>query len=282
MSKWKLKVQRAAAKTARLISQDAPALSPVVVAYGAGTNSTAMLVGMQERGERVDLIVFADTGGERPETYAYVKAFSAWLVAHGLPSVTTVRYLPATGDKTLEEECLRVGVLPSAARGLKSCTDKWKIRPSHAYVKAWPPAVDAWSRGAKVVRLIGYDADEPHRAGLSYTDDLYTLRFPLIAWDWGRDECVEAIARAGLPQPGKSSCFFCPNMRDDEIIDLARNHADLFARAGQIEERAAHWRTPNLRGLARQFTFADVVDGARRQCRLDMPCGCYDGAAENA
>jgi hypothetical protein len=32
----------------------------VVVAYGGGTNSTALLVGMHERQQRPDLILFAD------------------------------------------------------------------------------------------------------------------------------------------------------------------------------------------------------------------------------
>ena len=40
-----------------------------VVAYGGGTNSTAMLVGMYEKGIPVDLILFADPGGEQPYTY---------------------------------------------------------------------------------------------------------------------------------------------------------------------------------------------------------------------
>jgi hypothetical protein len=280
MRPFKLATQRSDPEPTHAEGKTSDVRSPIVVAYGAGTNSTAMLVGMWERGECPDLIVFADTGGERPETYAYVETFSAWLVAHGLPPITVVRYKPGTGDRTLEEECLRIGVLPSAARGLKSCSDKWKIRPSDNYVKEWRPAVEAWASGGKVTRLIGYDADEPHRAGLRHVDDRYIKRFPLIEWDWGRDECVAAIERAGLAQPGKSSCFFCPNMSDGEIIDLSKEHPDLFARAGQIEERAAHWRTPNLRGLAREFTFAEVVDGARRQCRLDMPCGCYDGGDE--
>ena len=47
-----------------------------VVSYGAGTNSTAMLIGLHERGERPDLILFADTGGERPETYRHRDAVS--------------------------------------------------------------------------------------------------------------------------------------------------------------------------------------------------------------
>ena len=36
----------------------------LVVSFGGGTNSTAMLVGMSERGIIPDAILFADTGGE--------------------------------------------------------------------------------------------------------------------------------------------------------------------------------------------------------------------------
>ena len=35
-----------------------------VVGYGAGTDSTAMLVGLWQRSVPVDLILFADPGGE--------------------------------------------------------------------------------------------------------------------------------------------------------------------------------------------------------------------------
>lgn len=40
-----------------------------IIAYGAGANSTAMLVGLHQRGIPVDLILFADTGGEQPSTF---------------------------------------------------------------------------------------------------------------------------------------------------------------------------------------------------------------------
>jgi 3'-phosphoadenosine 5'-phosphosulfate sulfotransferase (PAPS reductase)/FAD synthetase len=45
---------------------------PLVVAYGLGVDSTAMLVELARRHIQPDLILFADTGGEKPETYAYL------------------------------------------------------------------------------------------------------------------------------------------------------------------------------------------------------------------
>lgn len=49
----------------------------IVVNFGGGTNSTALLVGMHERGIRPDVIVFSDTGSEVPHTYAHLAAMHA-------------------------------------------------------------------------------------------------------------------------------------------------------------------------------------------------------------
>ena len=89
-----------------------------IVSYGGGANSTALLIGLHQHRIPVDLILFADTGGEHPHTYAY----------------------------------------------------------------------------------------------------------PLMEWGWDREACIRAIEAAGLPQPGKSSCFFCPSMRAEEIIDLREHY----------------------------------------------------------
>ena len=61
-----------------------------IVSYGGGTNSTAMLVGMYERGIPVDLILFADPGGEQPYTYEYLPIMDDWLARHGMPRLQTV------------------------------------------------------------------------------------------------------------------------------------------------------------------------------------------------
>ncbi len=41
---------------------------PLVVAYGLGVDSTAMLVEFARLRIRPELILFADTGGDKPET----------------------------------------------------------------------------------------------------------------------------------------------------------------------------------------------------------------------
>src|SRR6516165_3752217 len=103
---------------------------PLVVAYGLGVDSTAMLVEFAHRGICPDLILFADTGGEKPETYAYLPTIQEFLSHVGFPAVTTVRYQPRRAAyHTLEEQCLHTGTLPSLAYGGKSCSLKYKRTP---------------------------------------------------------------------------------------------------------------------------------------------------------
>ena len=53
--------------------QQRPSEVPLVIADGLGVNSTALLIGLSRAEVRPDLILFADTGSEKPETYAYLK-----------------------------------------------------------------------------------------------------------------------------------------------------------------------------------------------------------------
>lgn len=241
-------------------------MSKTIVSYGAGTNSTAMLVGLVKNGSVVDRIVFADTGGERQETYAYIDYFESWLVSKGYPKIERVQNDGV--HKTLEKECLTNNRLPSIAFGFASCSDKYKRRP----FKKWLKNID--ENGDATV-LIGFDADEPHRADRgSSVDDGYKKQYPLIEWGWGRDECIEAITDAGLTLPGKSACFFCPNSKPREILALPE---DLKKRAIAIETNA---HLTSIKGLGRYYKWADLIRNSDAQIDMfdnQMPCGCYDG-----
>lgn len=280
---------------------------PVTVAYGMGLNSTAVLVGMKERGIVPDLITTADTGGERPETYAYVDYFNAWLESVGFPKIIMVKRTTKFGEvETLETLCLKKNMLPSLAYGFKTCSEKFKIRPQNKFMNHWKPALDCWNtcitcskhkrehsvsqrkrwcadgspfQGGKVIKIIGYDAGEIRRAKIA-DDAKFTFQYPLIEWGWGRQECIDAIEKAGLRSPGKSSCFFCPSMKKPELVQLRVDHPDLAQRAIEMEQNAV---LTSVKGLGRQFswkTYFDSLD-AGTACNIpdvpnDVPCGCYD------
>lgn len=249
-----------------------------VASYGGGVNSTAMLIGLAERKEFPDLILFSDTGGEKPETYAYVRRFGHWLGHHGMLGIREV----ASPNTTLEAFCLRKKVLPPIAFGFKTCSQRFKAEPQNKFLNHWEPAIAAWKNGEKVTKLIGYDAGEPHRAKV-YPDDKFTQAYPLIEWGWDREECLAAIARAGLCPPPKSACFFCPNMKAHEVIELKREHPDLFERALEIERRAMP-QLISIKGLGRgHFSWQELSEADEAQVKMfgnysrDMPCECYDG-----
>lgn len=250
-----------------------------VASFGGGTDSTAMLIGCWQRGVKVDLILFADTGGEKPHTYEHIYWMTDWLLKRDMPRITWVK--PA-GNLTLENDCLKRNALPSIAYGFKTCSQRFKLQPQDKFMNNWQPAIDAWERGEKVSKLIGYEAGEERRAK-DFSDKKYTLRYPLIEWGWTRKNCIDVIKSAGLPLPGKSACFFCPSSKAQEVKQLANDYPELAARAVAMEKNA---HLTDIKGLGRNYAWGDLLAFDDAQVKMfdddwstaEVPCGCYDGA----
>lgn len=234
---------------------------PLVVAYGAGVDSTAMLVGFRDRDIVPDLIQFADVGGEKPDTYAYLPIMNAWLRRAAFPAIEVVRYIPRDFKNwppyhTLEENCLTNGTLPSMAFGYGSCSLKWKAGPQDRFLKTWRPALDAWAAGRRVTKAIGYDCSPRDRRRKTYADGVRTGKerfafwYPLHEWEWTREDCEAAISREGLPLPPKSACFFCPASKPHELHDLPVEHLQRIV----VMEARAKPRLTKIEGLWRKST----------------------------
>lgn len=275
-----------------------------IISFGGGTNSTALLIGMYERNIPADLILFADTGGEKPHTYQHIEIMNKWLAEHNMPSITKVKNVDQKGERlTLEQECLKSKTLPSIAYGYKKCSLKHKIGPQDKFCNNYKPCIECWKRGEKVVKYIGYDAGEENRMynahAIDMQDKKYTKVYALIEWGWYRDDCIKKIQQYGIPLPGKSSCFFCPSMKKPEILELEAKYSELFLRAVTIEENAKD-NLMTVKGLGRNYSWKVFIEKyyAWRKvnpdkdfnqykgeqiglCEFydesDMPCGCYDG-----
>jgi hypothetical protein len=234
--------------------------SPLVVAYGLGVDSTAMLIEFARRGIRPDLILFADTGGEKPETYAYLDVVRPFLVEAGFPDVVIVRYQPVRAVyNTLEGQCLHTKTLPSLAYGGKSCSIKYKLSCQDRYVRNWQPARDCWARGGKVLKAIGYDAGPADSRRHRYFEDQeYRYWYPLAEWGYDRPRCQTIIHSAGLPVPMKSACWFCPASMKHKIVWLQEHHPDLLERALTIE-RNARVKLRTVKGLGRSFSWEEYL-----------------------
>lgn len=260
--------------------------SPIVVAYGGGTNSVAMLCGFLDRGIRPDLIIFSDTGGELPATYAHIDLMSEKTREWWDTPIVTVQKKYKGENTTLEADCIRNKTLPSLAFGFKACSVKHKLEPKFAFLKHWMKERNI----SEVISAVGYDAGEGHRAistkeNIIAKDLVEKTWFPLIEWMWTRRECIEAIKAHGLPLPGKSSCFFCPAMKNSEIIRLKNEYPEYFERAIAMERNMEV--KGRVRGLSFGVPWSEIVQADEDQLKLfewldqhdphKIPCGCYDG-----
>lgn len=254
-------------------------IAPVVVGYGMGVDSTAMLIGWHARnGQIPDAILFADTGSEKPETYAYLPVMNEWLASVGYPAITVLkRASPRAGDRSLHGECLRKSVLPSLAYGGHSCSLKWKVDPQWAWCKkryGWhqprrkrgqterPPG--AWRDGySNIIKLIGYDASPADlrrvKNAIGKWPPGHEYRYPLVEWGWMRERCIEEIRAAGLPVPMKSACFMCPASKQHEIHWLRENHPHLHEAALRLERAAQEKGLRTVKGLGRRFAWGELT-----------------------
>ena len=166
-----------------------------ILSFGGGVNTVALMIMLIQNGAPLDAAVFADTGGEVPETYHSVDAAREYLDKHGIPLIV-VQARPRQTD--LYETASRRHVIPSVK--WRWCTRDFKVNPIHKYYS---------QLGVPIYQYMGIAFDEIHRMKDS-SEDHITNVYPLIDNRMTRQDCVDLIAAAGLPVPEKSGCYFCP------------------------------------------------------------------------
>ena len=266
---------------------------PIILSFGGGTNSTAMLLEWVKRGEHLDGVVFADTGSEMPYTYEYLEKYiKPYCKEKNLP-FHTARF--TVGDKTKGvkngewEAGQSVAIydwykymekVPAVQN--RMCTDKWKIQPVYKVIKEYYP---------NAIRLIGIDAGETRRAQrvrdpktgewVYLYDDLC---YPLIDWDVDREGCSKIIKEHGWPSPEKSGCYFCPFQPSKNWAELYNKSPDLFNKSLELEVTNTSFPKMSLllsgpkrldwfkKGLETQTSLFDFGDDDKQ-----IPCACYDG-----
>lgn len=136
---------------------------------------------------------------------------------------------------------------------------------------------------------MGFDAGEPQRMERMAAKNPqppgqpphWHWRAPLTEWDLDRDDCVALLKKAGLPQPGKSSCFMCPSMKKPEILKLAETHPELMAKALRIEDAAIEGgELRNVKGLGRNYSWRQFLEGHPEALAavdsVEEECACVD------
>ncbi len=196
--------------------------------YGGGVQSVALAI-LNATG-RVDnpakLAIFADPGSEEAGTYAHMEVMRPWLAERGT-EVVTVAVKTALYEYVVE----RSTVLPvrsmEAGLGRRQCTREWKVDPINRELRR---------RGSKAaVVQLGISLAEIHRMKDSPAKWIQH-RFPLIELRLTRQDCRRIINEAGLPEPPKSRCIFCPLQAVGSWQRLASYQPDVFERAARLED----------------------------------------------
>lgn len=195
-----------------------------ILSYGGGVQTTFMLL---SEPERYDVCLFANTGGEWPETIAYIETIAKpFCKQHG------IEFVEVKGDKkgidNLEDFCLSKKIIPSRMK--RWCTDDFKKKPIRRYVKSL--------NRKDVTVAIGFSWDEVERMNTAKQTRLYKATYPLVDQHITRQQCIEGIKKLGYPVPRKSGCFYCPFQKTDYWKELYLNHKDLFKRAEVMEENS--------------------------------------------
>ncbi len=213
-----------------------------ILSFGGGVNTVALMVILVREQAPLDGAVFADTGGETPETYQSLEIARDYLADHGIP-LFVVKARPKQTD--LYGTALRRRVIPSVQ--WRWCTRDFKVQPIHRFYS---------KLGIPINQYMGIAYDEIHRMKES-REDYITNLYPLIDRRMTRQDCTNVIIEAGLPMPEKSGCFFCPFNSTERWQHLLNRHPDLFERAIVLEENSKHF--PDQRLTDQVFRERDQV-----------------------
>jgi Phosphoadenosine phosphosulfate reductase family len=240
------------------VSSEAPRF---VLSFGGGVNSVALMILLVEEGLPLNEAVFADTGAEVPETYAYLETAREYLEDHGIRLVEVRK----NGDD-LYATCLRRQVIPSAV--WRWSTRDFKVRPIRSYYKRLR---------TPIVQYVAIAYDELERMRSS-EDDWIRNEYPLVDRRLTRADCVDIIERAGLAVPVKSGCYFCPFNSLSRWHWLKHEHPDLFQSAIVLEEASKHFPTQRLTDQvfrsSATVTLRDLPTNSRFvSMDSEMPCG---------
>ena len=213
------------------------------VSYGGGVQSTALLVMAARKQIDFPLFIFANTGddSEHPHTLDYVRNVAKpYAEKNGIELVEVKNPGPTLFEASAGEGEATKSNLPLPMFGEtglmnRTCTAEWKIKVV---------AKELRKRGCSAKNpaqvALGISFDEIQRAkGEGYRDPRNKVQshtYPLLLHFMTRNDCRSMIAAEGLPEPGKSACYFCPFTHLEGWQRLRSEQPQLFENAVRLEQ----------------------------------------------
>ena len=219
-----------------------------VLSMGAGVQTTACLI---RYSSYYDAVIFADTGNEYPETYAYIEKYlKPFCADHQIKwfTVTNGR------SKSLYDDCFKKKQVPYLLS--RQCTREFKIIPINRKLRE----LGATKKNPITVD-IGISMDEIQRMNSSKYQKCYEIKnYPLITDKITRDQCKQIILDRGWPLPAKSSCYYCGFQKKSEFRRLKYTHPELYDMAMKLEKNAGISLRPSGKDLQNNGTLDGYCD----------------------
>lgn len=226
------------------------------LSLGAGVQSSALLVcstlGLHDV-PKADVAIFADTGDEPQWVYDYLKVLEEWSpipikrCSKGRLSEWVVdrqkqgKRFVSVPIYTLGENGGRAGILR------RQCTGEFKIEPIQKAVREHLGLKPRQRFKGQVQAMLGISIDEAQRMKPSRVRWI-TNTYPLVNAEITREKCLKIVASAGLPEPKRSSCVYCPYHSNHFWRDLKNNYPDEWQKAVAFDEMV---RDMTIRGQER-------------------------------
>lgn len=209
--------------------------------FGGGRQSTAALVLAAQGRIHFPTFVFAHVGvdSEHPDTLDYIERYSKpYALAHGIEFVELHRRKRDGSVETVYGRAMRTDnrTIPIPARmsngapGNRTCTVDFKLKQVERFAKQRGATVD---NRASVG--IGFSVNELSRMRTDDPRGVQHLVYPLVDLRLTTQDCINIVRDAGLPEPPKSACWFCPFHSRANWHALKRRRPDLFQKAVELE-----------------------------------------------
>jgi len=222
-----------------------------IASFGCGVDSVAGLL----LNSNYDEIIFADTGSELPETYAYLDYFEK---KSGLKITKVKSHLGKIYDYYYNKNHF-----PTVA--FRDCTGKFKIQPIRKYIRT------KYGKKETFEMNIFIDYDEFHRmhtSDVKYAKNVY----PLVEQKITREKCIELIKSKGYLIPQKSGCYFCMFTPKKKWIELKNNHPDLFQKTLDLEKNAMYTKEGK-----RKWNLKPLINMRGKESKTLFECACFNG-----
>jgi len=215
------------------------------LSLGAGVQSSALLVlaCTDERIPKPDVCIFSDTGDEPRYVIDYLEVLREFAAPHGVE-------IEVAQKGVLSEDALGRGKFVPiplytldqyGTKGIlrRQCTREYKITPITKKVRELLGYKPRQRMKHKVRAMLGISTDEMQRMKASW-DKWVTNTYPLIDLGISRSMCYKIMADAGLPEPKKSACVYCP-YHDDQYWQWMKDEQPAeFARAVSFDDAIRH------------------------------------------